>query len=130
MNIDIDTSSAEPVYEQIVRQVQQGVRSGALPPGFALPSIRQLANDLDLNNNTVAKAYRVLESERVIRTAGQKGTFINTDALTHIHSRNSQDAVYQMGELAMALTQRGLSLADVRAAFEAALAPLVNKENP
>ena len=52
-----------------------------LTPGTQLPSIRQLATDLDLNNKTVAKAYRLLERDAVIQTRGYRGTFIHPDAI-------------------------------------------------
>ena len=125
MNMDIDLGSSEPVYEQIVRQVRDGVQCGILPSGMPLPSIRQLAHDLDLNHNTVAKAYKILEGERVILTAGQKGTFINEDASSHIDSHNRQDAAYLMTTLLNKLCAKGLSLAQMEAAFQAALATLI-----
>jgi len=122
MDLEIDVSSLEAVYEQIVRQIQQGVQQGTLAPGTALPSIRQLADDLDLNHNTVARAYKILETNRVIRTAGRKGTFIHGDASSHIHSRNSHDAAYQMNELVTALFEKGLSKVQIEAVFKTALA--------
>ena len=128
MDIDIDLSRAEPVYEQIVRQIQQGVQQGHVRPGQPLPSIRQLAHDLDLNPNTVAKAYKLLEAERVIRTAGQKGTFINDDAATHIARHATRDATYLLGNLAKSLCERGLSLAQVQEAFNTAMQELISKE--
>jgi GntR family transcriptional regulator len=121
MDLDIDVASPEPVYEQIVRQIQQGVQQGQLAAGTALPSIRQLAIDLDLNQNTVARAYKILESHRVIRTAGRKGTFVHSDASTHIDNRNSQDASYKIGELVASLVDRGLSVREIEAAFRVAL---------
>lgn len=121
MDIVIDTSSAEAVFEQIVRQVHRGAAIGALAPGQALPSIRQLAGDLDLNPNTVAKAYRILEADHVIRTAGQKGTFINDGAAEHSRRRSMQDAAYQLSALVRALQQKGMSMAAIEAAFRDAV---------
>ena len=54
-----------------------------LAAGDPLPSIRQLANDLDLNNKTVAKAYRLLERDAVIQTKGYRGTFVHPDAVAN-----------------------------------------------
>ena len=59
MILEVDTSTSEPVYEQIVRQIEDHVRLGTLSSGAALPSIRQLADDLELNPNTIAKAYKL-----------------------------------------------------------------------
>ena len=73
MKITIDVNDARPVYEQIVVQIEHGVRSGALPPGTRLPPIRQLAEDLEINQNTVAKAFQILEASRIVRTLGRRG---------------------------------------------------------
>ncbi len=127
MNLDIDVSSPEPVYEQIVRQIQSGVQRGELSPGAALPSIRQLAVDLDLTPNTVARAYQILEGNRVIRTAGRKGTFVHSDATTHIRNRNSQDAIYQISELVATLARKGLSIKQIEVAFRTAVGTMREK---
>lgn len=124
MDLDIDVSSPEAVYEQIVRQIKHGVQQGILPPGTALPSIRQLADDLELNHNTVAKAYKILENNRVIRTAGRKGTFIHGDALSQIDNRNSEDAMYLMQESVTALSEKGLSIEQIDAVFYAVTASM------
>lgn len=121
MDLDIDTSSAEAVYEQIVRQIQQAVLLGTLAPGAPLPSIRQVADDLDLNPNTVAKAYKILENNRVIRTAGRKGTFISADAASEVDARHRQDALHLSRDLVEKLAGAGMGAADIAAAFAAAL---------
>jgi DNA-binding transcriptional regulator YhcF (GntR family) len=65
-----------PPFEQLRRQVVDGVASGALAPGTRMPTVRALAGELDLAVNTVAKAYRALEADHVIETRGRAGTFI------------------------------------------------------
>jgi len=80
MDVVIDLDSPEPLFAQLVAQVKQAVKEGAIAPGDSLPSIRQLANDLDLNSKTVAKAYRLLERDSVIQTRGYRGTFVHPDA--------------------------------------------------
>lgn len=120
--LDIDVNSAEAVYEQIVRQIQHAVLLGTLAPGAPLPSIRQVADDLDLNPNTVAKAYKILETNRVIRTAGRKGTFIGADAFEEVGIRYRQDALRLSQELVGKLAARGLDAAGIGAAFQSALA--------
>jgi GntR family transcriptional regulator len=76
MILRIDTSAALPVYEQIREQVCRMVVAGTLAPGARLPTIRQLANDLQVAKGTVAKAYTLLEEAEVIDTQGRRGTFI------------------------------------------------------
>jgi GntR family transcriptional regulator len=80
MKIFIDIEDSVPLFAQLVDQIKQAVLEGAIGPGDALPSIRQLANDLEMNNKTVAKAYRLLERDSVIQTKGYRGTFIHPDA--------------------------------------------------
>ena len=58
IEIVVEINAPEPVYEQIVRQIHDGVKAGRLKPGVPLPTVRQLAGDLALNRNTVARAYR------------------------------------------------------------------------
>jgi DNA-binding transcriptional regulator YhcF (GntR family) len=76
--VTIDSLSAEPPYEQVRRQIAQGASSGALPAGHKRPPVRQLAADLGLAVNTVAKAYKALEADGVIETHGRGGTLIAT----------------------------------------------------
>src|SRR5690242_14660136 len=77
LEISIDIDNPVPQFEQLIGQVKAAVISGALKPGEALPSIRQLASDLDLNNKTVAKAYKLLERDEIIETKGYRGTFVH-----------------------------------------------------
>lgn len=121
MDLQIDVASPEPVYEQIIRQIQLSVQEGRLSPGTPLPSIRQLASDLDLNPNTVARAYRTLETNRVIRTAGSRGTFVGSDAPSQIRTRNGQDAVFQLTELVASLMKKGMSASQIETAFRSAV---------
>jgi len=81
MHLQVDTSSPVPPYEQIRAQIQAMVVGGALPAGTRLPPIRQLAGDLALATNTVARAYRELEADGVITTHGRRGTFVRSAVL-------------------------------------------------
>jgi len=72
--VRVDETSALPVFEQIQTQVVDLVTTGALPPGARLPSVRALADQLGVAPGTVAKAYRGLEQEGFVVTAGRHGT--------------------------------------------------------
>ena len=85
MHIEIDIDDPEPQYSQLIGQVKGAIQTGALKPGDPLPSIRQLATDLDLNSKTVAKAYRLLERDSVVQTRGYRGTFVHPDARANSH---------------------------------------------
>ncbi|MFE7129008.1 GntR family transcriptional regulator [Streptomyces sp. NPDC057617] len=76
LQIVIDPADPTAPYEQLRTQISERARSGALPVGYRLPTVRGLAEDLGLAANTVAKAYRALESDGVIETRGRNGTFV------------------------------------------------------
>jgi GntR family transcriptional regulator len=74
----LDPSSGVPFYRQIIDQVLLAVADGRLPVGAQLPTVRQLAVDLSVNLNTVAKAYREMEIRGIVETQQGTGTFVAT----------------------------------------------------
>lgn len=76
MLFHIDFKTGKPAYLQLVDQVRYAAASGGLRAGDSLPSVRQLAEDLRINRNTIAKAYAELESQGVIETIPGKGCFL------------------------------------------------------
>ncbi|WP_055698377.1 GntR family transcriptional regulator [Streptomyces silaceus] len=76
LKIDIDGGAGDAPYEQVRAQIAGQARSGALPVGYKLPTVRGLAESLGLAANTVAKAYRALEADGVVETRGRNGTFV------------------------------------------------------
>lgn len=74
--IQLDFRSGIPIYIQIMEQIKQQVVSGAIQPGNQLPTVRALAQDLRVNFNTVARAYRLLDEAAVISTQQGRGTYI------------------------------------------------------
>jgi GntR family transcriptional regulator len=121
MNIVIHTDAPEPVYEQIVRQIHAAVKSGRLKPDTLLPTVRQLAGDLAINRNTVARAYRILEEQGVILTAGRKGTFIRRDAAREVAVARATRAERVMRRVISALIGEGLTRTEIANLFASAL---------
>ena len=76
MNLIINNSSMQPIYEQIVGQVKEQIMNGVLKQDAALPSVRGLAKDLRISALTVKKAYDALEQEGFIITVHGKGSFV------------------------------------------------------
>lgn len=76
MQIRIDFRSDAPIYTQITEQIRQKVAAGELKPGEQLPTVRQLATELRVNWNTVARAYRLLDEAGLISTQQGRGTYI------------------------------------------------------
>jgi GntR family transcriptional regulator len=78
--IKVDTSSFVPIYEQIKKDFKKEIFRGDLKPNDPLPSIRDLATELLINPNTVARAYRELEMEGFIYTRKGKGCYVSDDS--------------------------------------------------
>lgn len=74
--IQIDSSAAKPLFDQLRTQIIDGIREGALEPGSRLPTVRELAGQLGLAVNTTARAYRELEVAGILETRGRFGTFV------------------------------------------------------
>ena len=121
MDIVIQTNASEPVYEQIVRQIHAAVKSGKLKPDTPLPTVRQLAGDLVINRNTVARAYRILEEQGVILTAGRKGTFIRQDAVREVAHVRMSRAERVIRRVVRTLLGEGLSRKEIADIFTTAL---------
>jgi GntR family transcriptional regulator len=100
--LQTDFRSGLPIYTQIVNQVQAQVVSGILKPGDQLPTVRALAEELRVNFNTVARAYRILDEARIISTQQGRGTYI-----TEIPPPNVSEKLRR--ETLEALTQRYVS---------------------
>jgi GntR family transcriptional regulator len=117
-------SSGVPIYLQLMEQVKHAVETGALKAGDQLPGIRPLAEELVINPNTVAKAYRELEHEGVIELRHGSGAFVTSSAGAKKQTdriRAGQDIVTAAIER---LRTRGLSDEEIRRLFEAELAGL------
>jgi GntR family transcriptional regulator len=97
--LQIDFRSGLPIYTQIVNQVQAQVAGGVLQPGDQLPTVRALAEELRVNFNTVARAYRILDEARIISTQQGRGTYITEIPPPRVTERLRREALE-------ALTQR------------------------
>src|SRR5215471_11904717 len=72
----VDPHTGVPIYLQLIEQVKRSVALGVLAPGEQLPTVKQLATDLTINPNTVARVYRELERDGVIETSPGRGSFV------------------------------------------------------
>ena len=81
MDLSIDPASGVPPFEQLRSGIASQVAAGTLPAGTRLATVRQLAADLGVAVNTVARAYRELEADGVIVTHGRRGTFVGSASL-------------------------------------------------
>ena len=74
----INESDPTPLYAQLERAIRLAIATGQLKPEMQLPTVRQMAVDLRINANTVAKVYLELERERIVETRRGVGTFVKT----------------------------------------------------
>ena len=102
LSLQIDFRSGLPIYTQIVNQVQAQVASGILQPGDQLPTVRAMAEELRVNFNTIARAYRILDEERIISTQQGRGTYITEIPPPKISEKLRKESLE-------ALTQRYIS---------------------
>jgi GntR family transcriptional regulator len=93
MQIKLDFRSGVPIYIQIMDQIKQLVALGALRPNDQLPTVRQLASDLRVNFNTVARAYRLLDEAGVMSTQQGRGTYILAPPSEQATERLRQEAL-------------------------------------
>ena len=77
LTLHLDFHSGLPIYTQIVNQIQSQLVNKILKPGDQLPTVRALAQELRVNFNTVARAYRILDEARIISTQQGRGTYIS-----------------------------------------------------
>ncbi len=105
------------MFTQLIVQIKQAVLSGAIKPGDGLPSIRQLAADLGLNNKTIAKAYRLLERDAVIQTKGYRGTFIHPEAKANSSVDLSGWMSRHLTETIEKFKNAGITDSEIRIAF-------------
>ncbi len=120
--LTVDPRSGVPIYLQIIEQIKRSVALGVLQTGEQLPTVKQLAIDLTINPNTVARAYRELEREQVIETSPGRGSFIRANG-----AAESPRVAAEIGRDALGVALReaksvGLTQAEVRELFESALA--------
>ena len=109
----LDPLSADPPFEQLRAQVAARAARGDLLAGTKLPTVRALAEQLDLAPNTVARAYKELEADGVVVTEGRRGTFVSGNPLP-------QDAAAVAAEFAATARRLGLTLPEATRALERA----------
>ena len=117
MNIIIDLEDSAPLFIQLIEQIKEAVLNNKISPGDHLPSIRQLANDLELNNKTVAKAYRLLERDSVIQPKGYRGTYIHPDAKANCGVDLNKLVTTKLSETISEFKELGVTDSEIRIAF-------------
>ena len=102
MDIEIDFQTHIPIYTQVMQQIKQAIAAEELNPGDQLPTVRQLAAELRVNFNTIARAYRLLDEAGIISTQHGRGTYI-------LEQPNAETAERLRRQTLTSLTDRFLS---------------------
>ncbi|HEY4689816.1 MAG TPA: GntR family transcriptional regulator [Anaerolineae bacterium] len=125
MNLKIDMHSGVPIYTQIVERVKHMIATGELKPGDQLPTVRQLAQDLRVNFNTIARAYALLDAAGIISTQQGRGTFVRERPDERAITRMRAEKLNAMIEhVVIEASSLGYRPAEIRAAFDDALKQL------
>ena len=109
----LDLRSGVPVYRQLIDQVMAGKASGALHAGDQLPTVRQVAVDLSINPNTVARAYREMEIRGVLETQQGTGTFIGRQQVEHDEVERQRRLNQIVGEIVARAGAEGFTIQEV-----------------
>jgi GntR family transcriptional regulator len=110
----LDQNSGVPVYRQIIDQVRGGLAAGALTPGFQLPTVRQLAVDLQINPNTVVRAYRELELGGLLETQQGTGTFISEKKVARADAERERQLSRIVSDCVARAGAAGFTIADLQ----------------
>jgi GntR family transcriptional regulator len=123
-------SSGVPIYLQLMEQVKHAIETGALRPGEQLPGIRPLAEELVVNPNTVAKAYRELEHDGAIELRQGAGAFVSGNAPTKKDADKLRAGQATVAGAIEKLRARGVTDEEIRRLFEAELSGLHKRGGP
>lgn len=114
MNIIISNSSSQPIYEQIANQVKAHIINGVLQPGEVLPSIRNLAKELQISVITTKRAYEELEKEGFVETVGGKGTFVSGQNSEFIREKRLKELEEKITEVVQEGKALNISAAELK----------------
>ena len=121
MFLKLKPSAGQPLYLQLMQQIQHAIENGALRDGDQLPGIRTLAEELLVSPNTVAKAYSELEHAAVLELRHGSGAYVSVSRRARLLADRVRDAERRVGNLIEELREEGLLNDEIRRLFEARL---------
>ncbi len=110
----INLNSPVPVYKQLINEIKRQIDFNILKTGDSLPTIRSLASQLDVDKNTIARAYKDLETLGIIETRGRKGSFVKKK-----ENLEEDDFRKEFKKLILKLIQKGFSRDEIDRIYEA-----------
>lgn len=124
LDLTVSKTSPTPIYEQIASQIEAMIVEGKLRAGDRLPSIRSLANGLDVSVITTKRAYADLEQAGLIESVQGRGCFVSESSTDAVQQKRSTKAAEAMGEAVRVAASAGMGEGEMRELFEYALAHL------
>ncbi len=118
MKFFVNSRSGVPIYKQLIQQIEKGVMGEILKPGDRLPTVREVALELTVNPNTVARAYRELEHGGIIESVQGRGTFIAGNVSPPREDEKEIHLKQMLAELIDEVRQLGISPAKFKELLE------------
>lgn len=117
----LNPSGGQPIYVQLIRQIQHAIAIGVLQAGDAMPSIRTLSEQLAISHNTVAKAYSELERVGSLELRHGSGAFVSAAGVVNSRNETLQWAQERIGQLIGDLREKGITEEEIQRLFEGQL---------
>ena len=128
MFFHIDPSNGLAIYDQVVRQVKFAVAAGVLKPAELVPSVREVARELAINPNTVARAYRQLQADKVLEPVRGTGLSVTADAAEQCRRERIELIHERLRQVLREARQSRLDTAELRALVETELQSIEQEE--
>jgi GntR family transcriptional regulator len=119
--LHVNIHSGVPLYVQLIEQVQHALEVGTLLPGETLPSVRELANELSIAPNTIAKAYNELQRMGLIESRAGKGTVVLGNIEGTVRAQQLAALIERLRAVVHDANQLGMSVEELHAQFEQAV---------
>jgi GntR family transcriptional regulator len=119
--LHVNTHSSIPIYVQLVEQVKHALEVGTLQPGDPLPSVRELASELSIAPNTIARAYNELQRMELIESRAGKGTVVIGEVEQTLHAELQEALLERLRAVVYDANSLGLSAEELRVHFERAV---------
>ena len=127
MFIRIQASGGLAIYDQVVRQIKYAIADGAIREGELVPSVRELARDLAINPNTVARAYQQLQSDNILATVRGTGLAVKKSAISKCKKERTQLIQQRIRDVMTEAKQSKMDPSELEAIVEEELGKLTTK---
>ena len=126
MFFHIDPADGLAIYDQVVRQVKFAIAGRVLQPGNLVPSVRELARELAINPNTVARAYQQLQADGVLQTVRGLGLEVAADAVKHCRTERQKLIRTRVAQALTEARKSGLDADELRTLVDNELSAVLN----